>query len=212
LKIFIISIAGMALLAAFPAAAYDLPKDIPARKPGLWEMRMTGTIGPNQLKAIKRYCLDENADRALHELTIRRKELDVVYSDISCQPPKISVTGNVVTGEMACRSNSTTDSETAGQDFRWTMTFESDSEVVNEEHSVARDVLFPGENSTVERQRWIGECPAGQKPGDGLDLGFNYNSEAWPAESRPINIQESSKVVEKMLKEAFEINERLGPM
>jgi hypothetical protein len=203
---------GLFLLTSFPAVAYDLPKDIPARKSGLWEMRTTGMVGPNQVKAIKKYCLDARSDRALHELTILRKELEVVHQDISCQSPKISLTGNIVTGDIACRTNSPDDGEAAGQDFRWTMTFKGDSEVVNEEHSVARDIMFSGENNTVEQQRWIGECPADLKPGDMLNLGFTYNSDAWPKENHSDNIHESLKRVEKLLKEGIEINKRLGPM
>lgn len=214
MKIFIKPIAGFGLLLflSLPASTYDLPKDIPTRKPGFWEMKTTGVIGPNKIRAIKKYCLDADADRALHELSILRKEMEVVYRDISCQTPTVSLSGNVFTGEMACRTNSPDDSETAGTDFRWTMTFKSDSEVVNEEYSVTRDAMFAGENNTLEEQRWIGECPADQKPGDVLDLGFNYNSDVWPNESRPDNIYESLKVVEKLLKEGIEINKRLGPM
>jgi len=214
LKTFVKPIAwlGLFLFSSLPTSAYDLPKDIPVRKPGLWEMRMTGTVGPNQVKAIKNYCLDANADRALHELSILRKELQVVHNDISCQSPKISLSGNLLIGQMACRTNAPDDGETAGVDFRWKMAFKNDSEVVNEEHSVPRDVMFLTENITIEEQRWIGECPADQKPGDVLDLGFNYNSDVWPNESRPDNIYESLKVVEKLLKEGIEINKRLGPM
>jgi hypothetical protein len=214
LKIVTQLIAGLSLLFSmpFPAVAYDLPKDIPTRKPGLWEMRTTGTVGPNQLKDIKRYCLDASADHALQELNILRKELQVVYSDISCQAPKISLTGKVLAGEMACRTNSPDDAETAGNDFRWTTTFKNESEVVNEDHSTPQNVMLLLEIKLVEEQRWIGECPAGQKPGDGIDVGFNYNSDAWPNESQAINIYESLKVAKKMLKEGVEINKRLGPM
>ena len=205
---FVIGIA----LSSSTAAAYDLPRQFPVRKPGLWEMKMTGTVGSNQVKAIKKYCLDASADRALYELEILRKELQVVHSDITCQSPNISVSGNVMAGDMACRSNSPDDDETAGIDFRWATTVKSDSEIVNEEHSLPRDVMFHMQNSTVEEQRWIGECPADLKPGDGLNLGFNYNSDIWPTEERRDNIYESSKVVEKLLKDGIEINKRLGPM
>ncbi|MGH6763663.1 MAG: hypothetical protein ACRECW_18990 [Phyllobacterium sp.] len=64
----------------------------------------------------------------------------------------------------------------------------------------------------VEGQRWIGECTVDLKPGDGLDLGFNYNSDAWPNESQPDNTHESLTVVSKLLKEGIEINKRKGLM
>ena len=201
-----------AALSTLSAFAYDLPPDLPARKPGLWEMRMTGIAEPNRVKAITKYCLDASTDRILHELTIMRKELEVVFRDIGCQSPNITLAGDVMTGKMACRSNSPDDDEMAGADFRWTLTFKSDGEVVNEEHSIASDVMFSGENQTVEEQRWIGECTADLKPGDGLDLGYSYNSDEWPSEAKPINIHESLKAVENLLKDGTEINKRLGPM
>lgn len=214
MKIVTQPIVGLCLLfsTSFPAAAYDLPKDIPARKPGLWEMRTTGTVGPNQLKDIKRYCLDAGASQALQELHLLRKELQVVYNDISCQAPKFSLTGMVLAGEMLCRTNSPDDDKAAGNDFRWTTTFKSESEIVTEEYSAPQDVPLLLEINLVEEQRWISECPAGQTPGDGIDVGFNYNSGTWPNEAKPINIYESLTVANKMLKEGIEINKRLGPM
>ncbi|PWJ82250.1 hypothetical protein C7441_10916 [Pseudaminobacter salicylatoxidans] len=212
MKIVTKPIAGISLLfsSSIPAAAYDLPANLPARKPGLWEMRTTGTVGPNQLKDIKRYCLDAKADRALQELKILRKEQQVVFHDISCQAPKFSLAGEVLAGEMACRTNSQDDDDAAGNDFRWTTTFRSESEVVEVEHSGPNDVPLLLEIDLVEEQRWIGECPAGQTPGDGIDVGFTYNSDAWPDEAQPVNIYESLAVSDKLLKEGVEINKRLG--
>src|SRR5690606_1575512 len=39
---------AMALSGSVFAANYDLPDNIPQRKPGLWEMVQTGTVGPNK--------------------------------------------------------------------------------------------------------------------------------------------------------------------
>ena len=65
----------MALSGSVFAANYDLPDNIPQRKPGLWEMVQTGTVGPNKLRSIKRYCLDAKADRALYELELLETSL-----------------------------------------------------------------------------------------------------------------------------------------
>jgi len=207
-------IAGLAIMLSGSvfAANYDLPEDIPARKPGLWEMIETGTVGPNKVRSIKRYCLDGKADRALQELEVMRKELSVVHNDVSCQPPQIVLKGNVLTGDMACRTNSSTDSAQAGQDFHWTMAFNSDTEVVLERQATPVDVMFLVDIDLVETQRWVGDCPTGQEPGDYIDEGFRYNSEAEPNEGRQDNIYESTRIVDKLLKEGKEINKRLGPM
>lgn len=204
------SLAGLSwyALVALPAAAYDLPKDMPARKPGLWEMVMTGTMdGLGKVSSKEQYCLDARADRALHELFILRKELQVVYPDLTCQAPGFSQSGNVLSGEMLCRTNSQTDAEDAGKDFRWKYMFESDSHVVLEEHDTAREMLFSGETHIVEEQRWIGECAADQQPGDGImdRLGKRKKGEY-------DNIYKSQEVVNKLLQEGKEINQRLGPM
>jgi len=200
------------MLAPVAGAAQRLPADIPARKPGLWEMATTGTVGPNQLKALKRYCLDAGADRALHDLHLLQMQLEVIYSDVSCRMPTFTLGGSVLSGEMACRTNTPDDDEAAGKDFRWEMRFVSDSEVVLEEHSVPRDVLLLLENRLAERQRRIGDCPVDMKPGDSLDLGFTYNSEDWPNKANRGNIHESLMVVARLLNEGIEINQRLGPM
>ncbi|MDX3895837.1 MAG: hypothetical protein QHC66_14055 [Pusillimonas sp.] len=208
------SIAGLAIMlsGSVLAANYDLPENTPARRPGLWEMVETGTVGPNKVRSVKRYCLDEKADRALQELEILRKELSVVHHDVHCEPPQFVLKGNVLTGDMACRTNSLTDSVEAGQDFHWTMVFDSDTEVTLERQATPIDVMLLLDIDLVEKQRWVGDCPAGQKPGDYIDEGFKYNSEAEPNEGRRDNIYESTRIVDKMLKEGKEINKRLGPM
>lgn len=43
-------------------------------------------------------------NRALHQLQIMRKELEFVHRDIACRQPEIDLTGNVITGTMACRA------------------------------------------------------------------------------------------------------------
>lgn len=199
---------GWCALVALPAAAYDFPENMPARKPGLWEIVMTGTMdGLGKVQSKEQYCLDTRADRALHELFILRKELQVVYPDLTCQTPRFDRSGNVLSGEMLCRTNSQTDAEDAGKDFRWKYTFESDSHVVLEEHDTARDMLFSGESRMVEEQRWIGECAADQQPGDGI-----MDRPGKREKGEYDNIYESLKVVRKLLNEGIEINRRLGPM
>src|SRR5690606_32422939 len=64
LRVFHTSAFGLAMMLSGSvfAASYDLPDNIPPRKPGLWEMVETGTVGPNKVRSIKRYCLDAKAD------------------------------------------------------------------------------------------------------------------------------------------------------
>ena len=203
---------GLSLLACLAVRAHELPKDMPARKPGLWEFVTTGTDGTNQIETRRQYCLDADADRALHRLAILRMELSVIYVGLGCQPARVAADGKTVVGEMACRADAPDDSEAAGKDFRWKLAFESDREVVGEEHGVARGGSMAGDTVMHERQRWIGPCEAGQQPGDGTDFGTRYNGGKPFTEPQPDNIQESVRVLDKMLKEGTAINRRLGPM
>jgi hypothetical protein len=140
------------VLSTLRAGAFDLPQDLPARKPGLWESVTTGMQGPLQIEHVKRYCLDIRADRALRENYVLGRELSAIYEDIGCEQPKLILSGKVMSGEMVCRTNSADDAETTGKDFRWTATFKDDGEVVIEEQNEARDILFSGEDRVVERQ------------------------------------------------------------
>ncbi len=214
MRVFHTSVFGLAMMLSGTvfAASYDLPDNIPPRKPGLWEMVETGTVGPNKVRGIKRYCLDAKADRALYDLELLRNELTVVYNDVHCQPPQFAMNGNVLAGDMVCRTNSLTDRKDAGQDYHWRMVFDGDTRVTLEREATPVDVMLLLDIDLVEKQRWVGECPAGMAPGDYIDEGFHYNSDAEPNEGRKENIYESSRVVDKLLNEGKEINKRLGPM
>ena len=207
-------IAAMALMMCGSALAerYDLPKDIPARKPGLWEEVETGTVGPNKVAGKKQYCLDAKADRALYELDILRKELQVVNSDITCQAPSLKMDGKVLTGDMACRTNATNDDPAAGQDFHWETTFTSDSEVSSRGIDTPKDVLLLTQNNMTDTQKRLGECPADMQPGDYIDFGFSYGRQKMQDKPRRDTIYNSIKIVTKLLNEGLEINKRLGPM
>lgn len=205
LRVLIIALGSGVYISSY---AYDLPEEMPVRKPGLWEMRKTGSMeGGATLSMKEQYCLDADADRALHELYILRKELEVIYADVDCVSPRIRATQDSVHGELSCRTNSQNDADNAGKDFEWDYSFKSDSHVVVHERSVARDMLFVGESEFVEQQNRIGECAADQQPGDGVmdRLGKRKAGEY-------DNIYESLKVVKKLLKEGKDINQRLGPM
>src|SRR5690606_19236670 len=108
--------------------------------------------------------------------------------------------GNVLFGDMTCRTNSQTDKAEAGQDFHWTMTFHGDTEVTLEKQANPVEAMLLLDIDLVEKQRWVGECPADLAPGDYIDEGFNYSGDAVPDKVRRDNVYESLKVVEKLLK------------
>ena len=204
-------LSGLALGASRAAPPYALPDNLPAREPGLWESVVTGMRGPNEIERITRYCLDAHADRALHELDVLSRELSVIYEDVGCRPPEYTVSGNVLHATLMCRTNRSDDSEQAGQDFNWTLTYNSEREVLVKMHSASRDTLIMDSEDLTGRQRWLGACTPGHKPGDMRDVRFTVNGKPGH-KSPPDNVFESVKITTKMLNEAIDINRRLGPM
>lgn len=202
-----LSVLGLLAAASTPAAAYDLPSELPERKPGLWESVMTGTFGPNEIKAVKRYCLDAEADLVLQETEIQSLELSVIYNDVQCQQPVVTRSGNLISGEMTCSAYKASVRPT-GKDFHWKTSYLSPSEVVIERYAVAHNIQGGGEDRSVERQTWIGACPEGQKPGDKVDFGAGYNGGKSTQKPYKDNIFENRNVLRKMINEANELNSR----
>lgn len=202
-----LGILGLLGSAAAPAFAYDLPAELPERKPGLWEMIRTGTFGPNRIETAKRYCLGAKTDLVLQETEIQSRELSVIYSDVQCKPPVVTRSGNVVNGAMSCEAFKASVRPT-GKDFSWKISYLSSSEVVVDEVAIAHNIHGGGEDRSVQRQTWVGACPEGQKPGDGVEFRPAYNG-GKSEKPRSANLFESRKVLTKMLNEANELNSRL---
>lgn len=202
-----LGILGLLGSAGAPAFAYDLPAELPERKPSLWEMIKTGTFGPNEIEIVKRYCLDAETDPVLQETEIQSRELSVIYSDVQCKPPAVTRSGNVVSGTMTCEAFKASVRPT-GKDFRWKISYVSPSEVVVDEVAIAHNIHGGGEDRSVQRQTWIGACPEGQKPGDGVEFFPAYNG-GKSEKPRSANLFENRKLRTKMLNEANELNSRL---
>jgi len=201
-----LSALGFLASAVSPAAAYDLPKELPERKPGLWEMITRGTFGPNRIEIVKRYCLDAETDPVLQETEIQSRELSVIYNDVQCKPPVVTRSGNVVSGAMTCEAFKASVRPT-GKDFRWKINYVSPSEVVVDEVGIAHNIQGGGEDRSVQRQAWVGACPESQKPGDGVEFFPAYNG-GKSEKPRSANLFENRKVLTKILNEANELNSR----
>jgi len=188
------------------AVTYDLPKELPERKAGLWEMITRGTFGPNKIEIVKRYCLDAATDPVLQETEIQGRELSVIYNDVQCKPPVVTRSGNAVSGAMTCEAFKASVRPT-GKDFRWKINYLSPSEVIVDEYAIAHNIQGGGEDISVQRQTWVGACPEGQKPGDGVEFFPAYNG-GKSEKPHTENLFESRKVLTKMLNEANELNSR----
>lgn len=137
-----------AVLFAIPAFALDLPP----RKPGLWDMRMT-VDGRSSPAMNAQHCLDAETDRLLN----------VTGADMTrgmCSKQDVQKVGDTFVLDAVCKfgpANTTTRSVVTGSfDSAYTVKVSSTSE----------GGPAPGKTDMVIEARWTGPCQAGQKPGD----------------------------------------------
>lgn len=139
---------GIALsLTATPTWTAELPK----RKSGLWELKMSSAQMPVGLPMVET-CVEEKADNLLEqedrsnqacaELVVRR-DGDRFFIDTTCKTDKTMVTSHAVVSGR----------------------FDSAYRVEIKE-SYNPPLLGMKESARVIEARWLGPCKPGQKPGD----------------------------------------------
>lgn len=140
--------AAVAFLSAAPALALDLPP----RKPGLWDMRMS-VEGRSSPAMNAQHCLDAETDRLLN----------VTGADMTrglCSKQDVQKVGDTFVLDAVCKFgpvNTTTRSVVTGSfDSAYTVKVSSTSE----------GGPAPGKSEMTIEARWTGPCAAGQKPGD----------------------------------------------
>lgn len=146
-----VSLLGLASV----ALAQDLPANMPKRKPGQWEMQTTGMGGQPQ---VMKLCLDAGTDQDMYKMGAH-------MSGQMCSKFNVSVQGTTVVSDAVCslpgpngKVNLTSHSETH---------FDGDTSYRTEGH-MKYDPAMMGHSDVAMTSsgRWVGECPAGQKPGD----------------------------------------------
>lgn len=140
---------AMCVVAFAPEAGAD---DLPARKPGLWEMTMTlGRTPPH----IVRYCLDTATDAEMR----RFGEAQTVNR---CSRHDVQRSGNTVTIEAVCNSGLsevTTHSVTTFLD-------DTGYSTVASSHFEPPMRVGLADSKTTQEAKWIGPCSADMQPGD----------------------------------------------
>lgn len=139
------------LLSIAPAAAQTI--EMPARKAGLWEMKMQPAA---QMPAMTmQHCTDESTDKQMSAMTSpMTKE--------SCAKNDIRKTATGYAADAVCTFGgvtSTTHSDITG-DFNSAYTVKVTSQTKGGPAGAARDGVM-----TIEA-KWLGACKADQKPGD----------------------------------------------
>lgn len=141
------------------AAAPALAVDMPPRKPGLWEMRMSmdGVKMPPQLA---QHCIDAETDKLMRDMgNGMQKEM--------CEKHEMSKNGDALVVDSVCNiggMNTMTRVEVSG-DF--------DSAYIVKVHSRREDnpdakkkPSGPPEMTMTIAAKWTGDCKKGQQPGD----------------------------------------------
>jgi Protein of unknown function (DUF3617) len=137
----------LALIGVMPALAEELP----ARKPGLWEIKMMFE-NRNVPGQTMQQCIDASTDQ------IMQSNLGPNVQS-ACSKRDVQRTANAITIDSTCTvAGKTTTSHaviTGSLDSAYTMTATSDS------------AALPGGKSSVTMSaKWLGPCAAGQRPGD----------------------------------------------
>ena len=127
--------------------------DIPVLKSGLWELSRSTSQQP-ETKRVTEMCLDESVQADMREFGLGvAKEL--------CSKSDRRVEGNRLTIDAVCKLGATT------MTAHSVMTFSGNTAY----HTEGRATYDPpmanmSESKSSIDAKWVGECPAGQQPGD----------------------------------------------
>lgn len=140
-----------ALAAAAASAGAAVAQELPARRPGLWEVTMQTTNAPSQTV---RQCIDEKTDAQMQRFA---QGLDMK----SCTRNSWRRDGDRYLGDAECRlgASTVTSRSVFSGDFARSYRGEVESRYVPPVAGVAQAKV------TITA-RWSGACPAGWKGGD----------------------------------------------
>jgi hypothetical protein len=152
-------LAAIAIICAAPAAAQDLP----ARKPGLWEIKMT-TEGRELPPQTSQHCIDAETDKQMNAMgSGMREEM--------CSKREVKKVGATIVVDSVCKfgpMTSTSHGVVTG-DFNSAYTVK----VTSKREGGPNIPGMPAggtSNMTIEA-KWLGACAADQKPGDMIMAG-----------------------------------------
>ena len=130
------------------AAVFDLPR----RKSGLWDFRMTNQYGKGATSV--QQCVDEKTDDLMKSETQSGDKL-------SCSKNDLRKEGDTVISESICKLNGSTAKTRAVFTGRFDSAYKADIKSTYEPPMAGMR-----ESSTVIEAKWLGPCQPGQKPGD----------------------------------------------
>jgi len=174
-------VAALSWAASSAAWSFELPGEVPARTPGLWSMDQAGTISDGkttfEIQKVWHVCLDEKADRALHELEVREQQASVAGLNETCEEPRPVFKSGELSWAMHCSGPSPIEDKIGKTDIRHSATFTGDEETRAETIVVNRDNLIHSNGRFTTRMKRLGACPQGRKSGDMLLMHWRVNGE-----------------------------------
>jgi hypothetical protein len=156
-----VTFAAAAVLLPSPAAADDLPK----RKSGLWEMKMSMAGMPAGMGAMQT-CVDEKTD----DITQQQAQAQVKKA---CSRNDIKRDGDRVIVHSVCQFDKTTATTDGVFSGHFDSAYRGDIKTTYSPPMAGRKEA----QMTIEA-KWLGPCKAGQKPGDIMVNGKTFNRAA----------------------------------
>ena len=157
-----LSLLSIVVMALMPTSAFAV--DMPARKAGLWEMKMLAGAGSTPAMTMQ-HCTDETTD----------KQMSTTFQPMSkemCSKNDIQKTATGYTTDSVCTisgMSSTSHSDIVG-DFNSAYTVKATS------HNEGGPAGMPRDSTTTIEAKWLGPCKADQKAGDiVMPGGFKMN-------------------------------------
>jgi hypothetical protein len=158
-----VSLIAFALVCAQPAAALDLP----ARKPGLWEIKMT-MEGRNIPMPAAQHCIDAETDKLMSSIG------GSMQKDM-CSKQDVQKVGSTIVVDSVCKigQGTTTSHSVVSGDFNSAYTVKVTSK--REGGPAVPGMPADGTSTMTIDAKWLGACAADQKPGDMIIAGRKMN-------------------------------------
>ena len=145
---------ALALIGVTPAAALDMP----ARKAGLWEIKMT-VEGRNTPAPTSQHCIDAETDKLMSSIGGNMQK------DM-CSKQDVQKVGNTFVVDSVCKigPSTTTSHAVVAGDFNSAYTVKVTSK--REGGPAIPGIPADGTSNMTIEAKWIGACGPDQKPGD----------------------------------------------
>lgn len=161
-----------AVAIALLSAASALAQDLPARKPGLWEIKMAFKGRAMPIKDV-RHCVDQSTDKMMNAAL-------GLASLQACSRKDVQKSGNTTIIDSVCKVGKGTNTAhtviSGNFDSAYTVQIDSKTEGVSKKGAAA----LVGENHMTIDARYLGACERGQKPGDIIMGGIKVNIQNMP--------------------------------